>query len=429
MAEVKFSELPLATPLVGDEVLVGLKPSSSNSEEENVLVTVEDLTAYVLAQDSNSGGGGVSSVNTLTGAVSLNAGYIGVKGADIASAATVDLATATGDWTDITGSTGPVTSFGAVAAGVERLLRFISTPTITHNGTSLILPTAANIVAAAGDWMRLRSLGSGNWVCVAYQRADGSALVGGGGATNLDDLGDVDAPSPSDGDVLTFDSGTGDWVPEAPSGGGGGGGGYGPDIEPSSPDAMDDEFPGSSLDGIWTWFNQGTSTAVVNQSNLLMTSPIEASGQIRGIEQTHSGPARYRARIAGINLSNFNLSGIYFRNTSNSRIMAFDTSRVSGTYAVDYFSSASAYSSSPFNATTRAGFEAERGYVYAELEDDGTNLIARMSATGVNGTYELVLSVTRASYIGTPDRIGIHVYSGNASRAGIAVVDWFRKMA
>jgi hypothetical protein len=34
----------------------------------------------------------------------------------------------------------------------------------------------------------------------------------------LDDLTDVDAPSPADGDVLTFDSGSGTWIPAPASG-------------------------------------------------------------------------------------------------------------------------------------------------------------------------------------------------------------------
>lgn len=41
-----------------------------------------------------------------------------------------------------------------------------------------------------------------------------------GGSNALDDLTDVNAPTPSDGDVLTFNNGTGDWEPAAPSGGG-----------------------------------------------------------------------------------------------------------------------------------------------------------------------------------------------------------------
>jgi hypothetical protein len=62
----KFSQLPLAGSLVGDETLIGLKPSGSESDEENVQITVEDLTQYVLNQDSNTGGGGGAST-TQTG--------------------------------------------------------------------------------------------------------------------------------------------------------------------------------------------------------------------------------------------------------------------------------------------------------------------------------------------------------------------------
>ena len=42
------------------------------------------------------------------------------------------------------------------------------------------------------------------------------------GDLSLDDLNDVNAPAPSDGDVLTFDTGTGFWIPVAPTTGGGG---------------------------------------------------------------------------------------------------------------------------------------------------------------------------------------------------------------
>jgi hypothetical protein len=45
----------------------------------------------------------------------------------------------------------------------------------------------------------------------------------GSGATSLDELTDVNAPSPADGDVLTWDDSAGEWVSAAPTGGGGGG--------------------------------------------------------------------------------------------------------------------------------------------------------------------------------------------------------------
>lgn len=54
---------------------------------------------------------------------------------------------------------------------------------------------------------------------------DGFWLPLPGAAGALDDLSDVDTTStaPSDGDVLTYDSGTGLWLPAAPTGDGGGG--------------------------------------------------------------------------------------------------------------------------------------------------------------------------------------------------------------
>lgn len=98
---------------------------------------------------------------------------LSVKAPDIASAATIDLSVAScpGNYVVITGAGGPVTSLGIAPAGTARVLRFASTPTITHNAASLILPGAANIVAAAGDVMFVHSLGSGNWRCTSYLRA------------------------------------------------------------------------------------------------------------------------------------------------------------------------------------------------------------------------------------------------------------------
>ncbi len=93
--------------------------------------------------------------------------YTRTKGADIASAATCDLATATGDYVDITGTTN-ITAFGTVSAGMRFILQFDGAVAITHNATSLILPGGADITTAAGDVLMMESLGSGNWKCLFY---------------------------------------------------------------------------------------------------------------------------------------------------------------------------------------------------------------------------------------------------------------------
>lgn len=98
---------------------------------------------------------------------------IGFKGADLASASTVDLSTATGDFVDITGTT-TITALGTAPAGIERTVRFTGALTLTYNATSLILPGNSNITTADGDTAIFRSLGSGNWVCIAYIKRDGS---------------------------------------------------------------------------------------------------------------------------------------------------------------------------------------------------------------------------------------------------------------
>ncbi len=103
---------------------------------------------------------------------------IGIKGADVASATTTDLSSVTGDFVDVTGTT-TITALGTVAAGVARTVRFTGALTLTYNATSLILPGSASITTADGDVAIFRSLGSGNWKCVSYAKADGSSVVGG----------------------------------------------------------------------------------------------------------------------------------------------------------------------------------------------------------------------------------------------------------
>lgn len=84
------------------------------------------------------------------------------KSADIASATTTNLNSATGNYVDITGVV-TIASFGTVNEGVWFLLQFDSSLTITHNATSMILPGATDFKTTAGDCLLVVSLGSGNW--------------------------------------------------------------------------------------------------------------------------------------------------------------------------------------------------------------------------------------------------------------------------
>jgi hypothetical protein len=96
---------------------------------------------------------------------------LATKGADIASNSTTDLGAVAGLMHDITGTT-TITSFGTVAAGIWKIIKFEGALTLTHNASSLILPGGANITTADGDVAIVMSEGSGNWRCLSYMSAN-----------------------------------------------------------------------------------------------------------------------------------------------------------------------------------------------------------------------------------------------------------------
>lgn len=105
--------------------------------------------------------------------------YVGLsQGADIASASNTALATSTGEIVQVTGST-TITSFGAVPAGnvMKRVVVFTGTPLLTHNPTSLILPSGGNVQVTAGAVAHLVGTpGSSNWRVASFLQ--GSTAVG-----------------------------------------------------------------------------------------------------------------------------------------------------------------------------------------------------------------------------------------------------------
>ena len=98
----------------------------------------------------------------------------------LASAATVAIGAAASNGITVTGTTA-ITAFDAIAAGALRHVTFSGALVLTYNATSMQLPGSASITTAAGDVAEMVSLGGGNWKCNAFERASGTALVGGGG--------------------------------------------------------------------------------------------------------------------------------------------------------------------------------------------------------------------------------------------------------
>jgi hypothetical protein len=100
----------------------------------------------------------------------------------VASAATTNIGAAASNVILITGTT-TITSLGSSAVVTNPIydIRFSGALTLTHNATSLILPSGANIVTVNGDSMVGQYLGSGNWKVLRYSRLNDITTIATGG--------------------------------------------------------------------------------------------------------------------------------------------------------------------------------------------------------------------------------------------------------
>ena len=103
----------------------------------------------------------------------LNSKTTYTRGADIASASELPISS-DGDFFHVTGTTG-ITSFSSLGVGMQVVLEFNAVVTLTHNGTSLILPGNTDYTTTEGDTARFVEDSLGNWRCINIQGADGGS--------------------------------------------------------------------------------------------------------------------------------------------------------------------------------------------------------------------------------------------------------------
>lgn len=144
--------------LVNDYRLVGHLPLAGG--------TVSGATVFNASNNYNAD-------QTYAGNILMSAKQIrAAHQATIASASVTNLSTVLGNSVFITGTT-TITGFGTVAAGTQIHVIFSGSLLLTHNATSLQLPGFKSIQTQADDRALMLSLGSGNWYCLYYQRAQG----------------------------------------------------------------------------------------------------------------------------------------------------------------------------------------------------------------------------------------------------------------
>lgn len=133
-------------------------------------------TYRILSFPSSIGTATLAGDNAFTGTNTFGEAINEAPSVDVASATTCDIGAALSNNVRITGTT-TITGLGTIADGARREVVFADALILTHNATSLRLPTNANITTVAGDTATFISLGSGSWRCTNYQRDDGTPLA------------------------------------------------------------------------------------------------------------------------------------------------------------------------------------------------------------------------------------------------------------
>ncbi len=135
----------------------------------------QDLAAAINTSLQKDGSNSATANIPFAGFGPTGLGFLGsVAEVSVASSSTCDVLGSGALFNLITGTV-TITSLGT---GTNRfkIARFNGILTLTHNGTSLILPGAANITTAAGDTMGIVSDASSNARVIWYQRAAGAPI-------------------------------------------------------------------------------------------------------------------------------------------------------------------------------------------------------------------------------------------------------------
>lgn len=287
-----------------------------------------------------------------------------------------------------------------------------------------------------------------------------------GGAEELDDLTDVDAAAPDDGDVLTWNDGDGEWQP-APAPGAGTGAATTLSFVTTASEAslsnetvlgtgviMTDDYasrPAAATagriflldDGVaidrdtgsawqsWgpifplagianrptTWSNQGSTTETVTSGAAYLDAPT-GTYNVRGrVKAAPSTPYTVTACILPNIISADQFVGLMWLLNSSGASVQFGVNFAGGiqvwkntnvtTFSANYVASLSRPVGGP---------------VWLRIGDDGSVRTCEVSADGRHWT--LVHSVSRTDFI-TPDRVGWAVTTQNATyRAGAALLSW-----
>jgi len=206
-----------------------------------------------------------------------------------------------------------------------------------------------------------------------------------------------------------------------------------PDIPPGSANAMDDEMnagAGGVNLGLWTWVNQGTTTANYSGTGFLtVVAPAAGTTSLRMLEQSlPSAPYAFTAKVECQGIAeDYHDCGIFLRESGTSKIVyIYLDYGVTGVgapsdIAVDAYTNSTTFSAHIYGPTTTSVTGA-----YFRVARSGTTLTFQYSTEGTVFQTVVTEAIT-AHFTTAPDQVGVVAGNRNGSNTVNANFWWFRR--
>jgi hypothetical protein len=227
-------------------------------------------------------------------------------------------------------------------------------------------------------------------------------------------------PVTSDGIHIALQGAGGASVPAAMS--------LSPDWPPTTPNAMDDEFTASSLNGKWTIINQGAKVLTFEKSVVKIEGLCAGTAenlilfvQPMPIDATW----KFGAKLFGcVSANNVGAVGLLVRNSTTGRFVILRCIPQGNAINIDR----TAYLSPTAVSADSFLFARTTETIYMTMEKSGTNIIFKGSTQGY-GIPSIWLTEALATFLATADQVGlaISVYGSNANYMSCGC-DWFRRV-
>ncbi len=162
-----------------------------------------------------------------------------------------------------------------------------------------------------------------------------------------------------------------------------------------------------------TWQNQGAATAANQSNGIYMFAPASSGDNIRALVKSSYPSTPYTFTLGeclNYSLVNYAQGGICISDGTKYVVFGVGYNGGNALCAVQYWTNASSFSSSPASLTIR-----DSQFIWLRVLDNGTNLIFSVSPNGIDFST-VIATVARTAFL-TPSKVGIYLNVTNATHS------------